>query len=92
MIYDKCDELEVKVISLKIFDSYIDMVVECPPDISPNLLLYRIKSTCNVSELKSRFPVLEKSPNLWTRGSLISTDPLCDETIANYVSSQKNRY
>lgn len=91
LIKDKCMEMSVKVISLQINSSFVEMIVECPPDISPNQLVFRIKSHCNVSLLEKEFEVLEKIPNLWTRSYLVSSDILDGETIKRYVSSQRTR-
>jgi putative transposase len=92
LVNKKCDDLNVEVIQLLTGDSYVDLVVECPPDLSPNQLVYRIKMFCNTEELKDDFPVMEKIPNVWTRGCLISTEILDKDKIDYYVSSQKSRY
>lgn len=91
LIGDKCRELSVNIIKLQVNSSSVEMIIECPPDLSPNQLVFRIKSHCNVSMLEKEFLVFERIPNLWTRSYLISTDTLGSDTIKSYISSQKSR-
>lgn len=90
LIEDKCKELNVKIISLELCEFYVYLFVECPPIISPNQLVYRIKVHCNISMLGD-FPEVENIPNLWTRRCLISTEKLEQSIINKYVFSQKSR-
>lgn len=91
LISEKCSELNIEIKKLEIFDSYVEMIIECPPDLSPNQVVYRIKAHCNNNTLKDDFEVIKKIPNLWTRSCLISTDMLDEKTIQAYVLSQKSR-
>lgn len=89
LIEEKCNELNVEILKLNIEQSHVEMVIESPPDLSPNQIVYRIKSYCNMENLKVEFDVLKKMPNVWTRSCLISTDILDEEVIESYVLAQK---
>lgn len=92
IITSKSIKWGVMVYQLEIGDSYIVMKVECPPDLSAQQLVRRIKTLVSVKTLKDDFPELSKMPTLWIRGYIVSTDMLNEETIKEYVLSQKNRY
>lgn len=86
LITSICEENSVTIYMLEINKEYINIIVECPPDISPNQLVFRIKQKCNVVIHRQK-----TIPNLWTRSCLISTETLQDEIINNYILSQKHR-
>lgn len=89
LIEEKCIELDIEIISMNIYPSYVNMIVASPPELSPNQVVSKVKGCCNKSVLKNEFDVLKSVPNLWTRDSLVSTMILVNDTVEAYVSSQK---
>lgn len=91
ILTDQCSDMKVNIIKLTIYENYVDIMLESPPDINPKQIVFRLKKASNISSLKEKFPVLSSMPNVWTWGCLISTRKISDLVIEQYISIQKNK-
>lgn len=87
-----CKEMEAEVISVEGKKDYAHIYLNCLPSTSPAEVVLRIKALTG-KVLREEFVELSKMPSLWTRSFLVSTEvEVSNETILEYVESQKKRY
>lgn len=92
LVKEKCEELEINVIAIKCGEDYAYMLLDCLPVKGPSEIMEQIKRY-TTSILRDEFSELAKMQSLWTRSYFVSTDVnVQDETIREYVESQKKRY
>lgn len=88
LIYDKCLELEISVISLAIEPDHVHLFVNAKPDIAPSQIVFRVKGYA-ARILRKEFPVLLKLPSMWTRSYFVSTaGDVSTTTIQKYIDAQ----
>lgn len=84
-------EIEVEILSLQIEPRYVCALLDCPATLAPHQVVHRMKGY-TARYLRSEFPHLQSLPSMWTRSYLISTaETLSEETIREYISSQKKK-
>lgn len=87
-----CGEMEAEIISIEGRKDYAHIYLNCLPSTSPAEVVLKIKALTS-KVLRKEFVELSKMPSLWTLKFFVSTEvELSDETILEYVKSQKNRY
>ena len=89
LIYEKAQQLECKVIQLRIMPDHVHLFIEGNPKLSPNRIIGEIKGyTSRV--LRREFPELLKMPTLWTRSYFVSTaGNVSSQVIEQYIEAQK---
>ncbi|MBS7615503.1 IS200/IS605 family transposase [Candidatus Bathyarchaeota archaeon] len=91
LTYEKAQQLECRIIQLRIMPDHVHLFIEGNPRLSPNRILGEIKGyTSRV--LRREFPELLKMPTLWTRSYFVSTaGNVSSQVIEQYIESQKRR-
>lgn len=90
LVQIRCKELNVEILNLFCHEDYVSVSLECPPEISPAVIIGTIKNTTS-KILRDEFAALSKMPSLWTNNYLVSTRALSQEEILEFVTSQKKR-
>lgn len=87
----RCKELNISIIAVDCTEDHAYMLLDCPPTMSPSEIVHHLKSATQI--LLTEFDELSKMQNLWTRNYFISTnETVSEETINDFVESQKKRY
>ena len=88
LIEIKTKELGIEILALEIMPDYVHLFVSCPPNISPDQIMFRLKGyTARI--LRKEFPSLLKLPSMWTRAYFVSTaGNVSSETIKRYIQQQ----
>jgi len=88
LIEIKTKELGIEILALEIMPDHVHLFVNCPPNISPDQIMFRIKGyTARI--LRKEFPSLLKLPSMWTRAYFVSTaGNVSSETIKRYIQQQ----
>jgi len=88
LIEIKTKELGIEILALEIMPDHVHLFVNCPPNISPDQIMFRIKGyTARI--LRKEFPSLLKLPSMWTRVYFVSTaGNVSSETIKRYIQQQ----
>ena len=91
LLYEKAEELGLKILALDIQPDHLHLFVSCPPDLSANQIVFRLKGyTARV--LREEFPFLKRMPSLWTRSYFVSTaGNVSSEVIQRYINAQSRR-
>ena len=91
LIRNECDLLDVNIINVKCNLNHVHLIVETPPNISPNEILQKIKFRTS-KQIREEFEELGKIPSLWTRKIFVSTDiNNCNEEIKKFIDCQKTK-
>jgi putative transposase len=88
LIEIKTKELGIEILALEIMPDHVHLFVSCPPNISPDQIMFRLKGyTARI--LRKEFPSLLKLPSMWTRAYFVSTaGNVSSETIKRYIQQQ----
>lgn len=91
LIREKAKELGIEILALDIQPDHVHLFASCPPNLSPDQIMFRIKGyTAKV--LRKEFPKLLKLPSMWTRSYFVSTaENVSSETIRRYIEQQSKR-
>lgn len=90
LIKEVCQTLECEIIAQEIMPDHVHLFLNCPTDISPDQLMFRIKGYSS-RILRLEFPVLARMPSMWTRSYFVSTaGNVSSETIKRYIENQKS--
>lgn len=65
-------KLNCQIIAQEIMPDHVHLFLNCPTDISPDQIMFRIKGYSS-RVLRLEFPVLARMPSMWTRSYFIST-------------------
>jgi len=84
----KTKELGMEILALEIMPDHVHLFVSCPPNISPDQIMFRLKGyTARI--LRKEFPSLLKLPSMWTRAYFVSTaGNVSSEAIKRYIQQQ----
>jgi len=84
----KTKELGMEILALEIMPDHVHLFVSCPPNISPDQIMFRLKGyTARI--LRKEYPSLLKLPSMWTRAYFVSTaGNVSSETIKRYIQQQ----
>jgi putative transposase len=84
----KTKELGMEILALEIMPDHVHLFVSCPPNISPDQIMFRLKRyTARI--LRKEYPLLLKLPSMWTRAYFVSTaGNVSSETIKRYIQQQ----
>lgn len=91
LIYQKCDELEIRVVSSDIMPDHIHLFIKASPVDSPHFIVQQLKGyTSRI--LRGEFHHLKtRLPTLWTRSYYVeSVGHISEDTIKQYIEDQKN--
>lgn len=91
IIQQVASDLKIDIISLEVMDDHVHLFVGANPELSPHILVKRMKGrTSNI--LRKEYPDLLKIPTLWTRSYYIgSAGYITSSVIQSYVDSQKGK-
>ena len=91
LIREKAKELGIEILALDIQPDHVHLFASCPPNLSPDQIMFRIK--CYTAKvLRKEFPKLLKLPSMWTRSYFVSTaENVSSETIRRYIEQQSKR-
>lgn len=91
LIEEKVNELECKILKLRIMPDHVHLFIQGNPKLAPNNIIAGIKGyTSNV--LRKEFPVLPEIPTLWTRSYFASTaGNVSTSTIQKYIEEQRGK-
>ncbi len=91
LIKQICVELECDILQLAIEPDHVHLFLNCPPNLAPDQLMFRIKGASS-RYLRKEFPHLLKMPSMWTRSYFVSTaGNVSSETIEKYIAQQGTR-
>lgn len=88
LITEITQKLKIEVLAMEIMPDHVHLFVNCPPNLSPDQIMFRIKGyTARI--LRKEFPHLMKLPSMWTRSYFVSTaGNVSSETIRKYIEQQ----
>jgi putative transposase len=89
LIREKAQQLECRIIQLRVMPDNVYLFIEGNPKLSPNRIIGEIKGyTSRV--LRREFTELLKMPTLWTRSYFVSTaGNVSSQVIEQYIEAQK---
>lgn len=92
ILYDIAEEIDVEIKALEVMPDHVHMFIEFDPRINLHNVVKRLKGRSS-HILREEFPSLKKKlPSLWTRSYFSCTiGHISEETIKQYVESQKNK-
>ncbi len=91
LIREKAKELGMEVLALEIQPDHVHLFVNCPPNLAPDQIMFRIKGY-TARMLRKEFPELIKLPSMWTRSYFVSTaGRVSSEVIRKYIEQQSRR-
>ena len=91
LIKEICCTLECEILQLAIEPDHVHLFLNCPPNLAPDQLMFRIKGASS-RYLRKEFPHLLKMPSMWTRSYFVSTaGNVSSETIEKYIAQQGTR-
>jgi putative transposase len=92
LLEEKAEELDCQIIALEVMPDHVHLFINCPPTLSADQLMFRLKGSSSHA-LRKRFPELLKLPSLWTRSYFCSTaGNVSNATVERYIAEQKNHY
>lgn len=88
LIKEIAGKLKIELLALEIMPDHVHLFANCPPDLAPDQIMFRIKGyTARI--LRKEFPELMKMPSMWTRSYFVSTaGNVSSETIQKYIEQQ----
>lgn len=91
IVYEICDELDIKVIAIECHKDHTHMFLNALPQLSPSNIMAKIKGVSS-RKLRQEFSHLNKAVSLWTRSFFVSTaENTSSDTIKKYIDEQKTR-
>ena len=92
ILYDIAEEINVEIMTLEVMPDHVHMFIEFDPRINLHNVVKRLKGRSS-HILREEYPSLKKKlPSLWTRSYFSCTiGHISEETIKQYVESQKNK-
>ena len=92
ILYDIAKEIDVEIKALEVMPDHVHMFIEFDPRINLHNVVKRLKGRSS-HILREEYPSLKKKlPSLWTRSYFsCTTGHISEETIKQYVESQKNK-
>lgn len=92
ILYDIAEEIDVEIKALEVMPDHVHMFIEFDPRINLHNVVKRLKGRSS-HILREEYPSLKKKlPSLWTRSYFSCTiGHISEETIKQYVESQKNK-
>lgn len=92
ILYDIAEEIDVEIKALEVMPDHVHMFIEFDPRINLHNVVKRLKGRSS-HILREEYPSLKKKlPSLWTRSYFSCTiGQISEETIKQYVESQKNK-
>ena len=92
ILYDIAEEIDVEIMTLEVMPDHVCMFIEFDPRINLHNVVKRLKGRSS-HILREEYPSLKKKlPSLWTRSYFSCTiGHISEETIKQYVESQKNK-
>ncbi len=91
IVYEVCEELEVKVIAIECHKDHTHMFLNSLPKLSPSDIMAKIKGVSS-RKLRQEFKHLNRAVSLWTRSFFVSTTGnASSDTIKKYIDEQKTR-
>lgn len=92
VLYDIAKEIDVEIKTLEVMPDHVHMFIEFDPRINLHNVVKRLKGRSS-HILREEYPSLKKKlPSLWTRSYFSCTiGHISEETIKQYVESQKNK-
>lgn len=91
LMQDAQASLGYQIVSLKVYENHIVLVLTCDPDIGVSAVITKLKQH-TASVLRREFPKLRSQlPCLWTRMKLvISLGSRDDSMISDFIEAQHN--
>ncbi len=90
LIAEVAKALECYILAQEIMPDHIHLFLNCPPNIAPDQIMFRIKGY-SARVLRKEFTVLARMPSMWTRSYFVSTaGNVSSETIKRYIENQKS--
>jgi len=91
LIRDQARSLDGLIVALEIMPDHVHMLLNCPPNLSPDKIMFQIKGSTSRA-LRLKYPHLARMTSLWTRSYFVSTaQSVSSETIRRYIENQKTR-
>lgn len=90
LLYQKAQELDVKIESLEIMPDHIHLFIESDPTEAPQRLANQFKGYTS-HMLRLKFPQLKsRLPSMWSRSYYVgSIGHVSEEAIKQYIETQK---
>ena len=88
LLYDKCLELDIEILSVAIEPDHVHLFINGRPDLAPAQIMHRLKGyTARI--LRQEYSELMKLPSMWTRSYFVSTaGNVSSATIQKYIEAQ----
>ena len=93
LLYEKAEELEIKIDEMEIMPDHLHLFVDANPALAPHHIVQQFKGLTS-RRLREEFPSLKSRwPSLWTRSYYIeSIGHISEHTTWQYIKDQKNQY
>lgn len=89
LLHESARALDCGIVALEIMPDHVHLFLNCPPNLAPDQIMYRIKGYTSRA-LRKEFPVLRRMPSMWTRSYFLSTaGNVSSETVKRYIAEQK---
>ena len=90
LIAEVAKQLDCQIIAQEIMVDHVHLFLNCPPNIAPDQIMFRIKGY-SARILRKEFPALMRMPSMWTRSYFCSTaGNVSSETVKRYIENQKS--
>jgi putative transposase len=90
LIAEVVKALDCEILAQEIMPDHIHLFLNCPPNIAPDQIMFRIKGYSS-RILRKEFAALARMPSMWTRSYFVSTaGNVSSETIKRYIENQKS--
>lgn len=90
-VIEVAEKNDIKILAIECDRDHAHIFVNALPKFSPSDIMKILKGNTSIV-LRKEFPLLLKSPSLWTRSYFVSTaGSVSSDTIKRYVESQKKR-
>lgn len=90
LIREKSAELGCEVIAIEIMPDHVHLFLNCPPDLAPKQIMFRLKGY-SARILRKEFSHLRRMPSMWTSSYFVSTaGNVSSATIKRYIEEQKS--
>jgi putative transposase len=92
LLFEKANQLDVKIVSMEILPDYVHLFVKAPPTLAPHFVVQQLKGHTS-RLLRNELPELKsKLPTLWTRSYYCeSVGHISEDSIRKYIEDQKNK-
>ncbi|MGL4988194.1 MAG: IS200/IS605 family transposase [Cetobacterium sp.] len=90
-VIEVAEKNDIKILAIECDRDHAHIFVNALPKFSPSDIMKILKGNTSIV-LRKEFPLLLKSPSLWTRSYFVSTaGSVSSDTIKRYVENQKKR-